>query len=480
MMGPEKLQGRTATPAEGKKGDSPAGRDLAVGLAKLTVPRLKLADKDPVKIVHTSSDSPPFTKSSKSATSHPRQPVHRPGAVAAEPPARNPAGISQQPGGGRVLPETKTPAQKGASAIRDADGLGSPDYVPGKGDGASPSLLHANHGRLACQTAIGRRREGHGEAQGVRRFGDWYTGTEAELERDLAELAAHKEASRAAAHTSEGPLACAPFSSHAPGQGMGKEVGAMLRDLAEKADRELQELQANLEEGSSKVPAHQQPLQQRLIESWQGKSYYDRLRELAAEAGGPGKATAAATEAAATHTAGSSTQPSASNLAHRSLTSTLQHSSKDKENKPAAVTNSARVLPSEDLKPPAKAARKVGFATDKQDATSRRSMREATPAAKKGRKGAASDEGQLQGSPEILGAAESARKAHQVRSIPDFRADTSRGKGSESQANSWQVELEAEVSSMQATIQHLREHLESAKEGQAEERARLVDSRTII
>ena len=52
---------------------------------------------------------------------------------------------------------------------------------------------------------------------------------------------------------------------------MGKEVGAMLRDLAEKADRELQELQANLEEGPGKGSTRQQPLQQRLIESWQGK-----------------------------------------------------------------------------------------------------------------------------------------------------------------------------------------------------------------
>ncbi len=45
----------------------------------------------------------------------------------------------------------------------------------------------------------------------------------------------------------------------------------MLRDLAEKADRELQELQANLDEGREKDPARQQPLQQRLIDSWQGK-----------------------------------------------------------------------------------------------------------------------------------------------------------------------------------------------------------------
>ena len=59
---------------------------------------------------------------------------------------------------------------------------------------------------------------------------------------------------------------------------MGKEVGAMLRDLAEKADRELQELQANLEEGSDKGSARQQPLQQRLIESWQGKVRHCTMR----------------------------------------------------------------------------------------------------------------------------------------------------------------------------------------------------------
>ena len=61
-------------------------------------------------------------------------------------------------------------------------------------------------------------------------------------------------------------------------QGMGKEVGAMLRDLAEKADRELQELQANLEEGSGKGSTRQQPLQQRLIESWQGKVRHYKFR----------------------------------------------------------------------------------------------------------------------------------------------------------------------------------------------------------
>ena len=64
----------------------------------------------------------------------------------------------------------------------------------------------------------GRRREGNGEGQAVQRFGDWYTGTEAELERDLAELAAQKEASRTAAQPGGGPLPCAPFSKHAPGQ----------------------------------------------------------------------------------------------------------------------------------------------------------------------------------------------------------------------------------------------------------------------
>ena len=43
----------------------------------------------------------------------------------------------------------------------------------------------------------------------------------------------------------------------------------MLRELAEKADKELQELQANLEQGSDRESGP--PLQQRLIDSWQGK-----------------------------------------------------------------------------------------------------------------------------------------------------------------------------------------------------------------
>ncbi len=45
----------------------------------------------------------------------------------------------------------------------------------------------------------------------------------------------------------------------------------MLRELAEKADKELQELQANLDTGSDRESGRQQPLQQRLIDSWQGK-----------------------------------------------------------------------------------------------------------------------------------------------------------------------------------------------------------------
>ena len=58
-------------------------------------------------------------------------------------------------GVGRSVGEARTPAPKGPSAGRDRDRLGSPDYVPSKGDGASPSILQAHDGPLACQTAIG-------------------------------------------------------------------------------------------------------------------------------------------------------------------------------------------------------------------------------------------------------------------------------------------------------------------------------------
>ena len=74
-----------------------------------------------------------------------------------------------------------------------------------------------------CEHA-GRRREVNGQGQGIQRFGEWYTGTEADLERDLAELAAHKEAARSASGAGTAPLPCAPFSDHRPGQ-----VGLMLR-----------------------------------------------------------------------------------------------------------------------------------------------------------------------------------------------------------------------------------------------------------
>ncbi len=68
------------------------------------------------------------------------------------------------------------------------------------------------------QHDAGRRREGNGSGQGIQRFGDWYTGTEADLERDLAELAAHREASRAGSGRAGRQLPCAPFSDHEPGQ----------------------------------------------------------------------------------------------------------------------------------------------------------------------------------------------------------------------------------------------------------------------
>ena len=55
----------------------------------------------------------------------------------------------------------------------------------------------------------------------------------------------------------------------------------------------------------------------------------------------------------------------------RPTTATKQHPAKDKENKPVAPANSAAMPLVDNPKPPARAARKVGFATDKQDLPSK-------------------------------------------------------------------------------------------------------------
>ncbi|KAK9866591.1 hypothetical protein WJX84_007626 [Apatococcus fuscideae] len=497
----------------------------------MTVPRLKLGDKGPCKDGSSQSDSPTSAKSSSASSSQPKLPASRtrtPGRLASSTDTSRPGSshasiVSKSAAAGQRMASNaissatkqdsqgsegsarptaarpvgrvssqeacKTPATKAhgsGSASRNADSVASPDYVPGRGDGASPALLQAADGPLACQTAIGRRRDGHGNGQGVHRFGDWYTGTEADLERDLAELAAQKEASRAASRRGSTSHACAPFSDQLPGQGMGKEVGAMLRDLAEKADRELQELQANLDEGREKDPARQQPLQQRLIDSWQGKSYYDRLKELAAEAGGPSLQTGhRAAAAGITGPMGGSNQGPWTS-AHRPAAAPRQTTAKDKENKPcptAPANTSAAVAPSsvsDGPKPSAVARRKVGFATDKPDAIGKVSVREATPAAKKSKTVASkADVEEGPGPPEIHGAAKAAQRVEQPTLRVTSKSQAAQAHVSDDGSDAWQAELEAEVSSMQATIRGLREKLISAERGQAAEKARADQSEVL-
>lgn len=119
---------------------------------------------------------------------------------------------------------------------------------------AAPSKESKEKQRLAAMSALQKRERRNNS----HKFGDWFDGDDKDLEETLGEF-----------NDEEGS------TEHKPGDSVVKKVQAMAAELCADLDTLIAPESAFRPVGPS--------LRQKLIESWEGKTYYDRLREIAGD-----------------------------------------------------------------------------------------------------------------------------------------------------------------------------------------------------
>ncbi|DBA89082.1 hypothetical protein WJX77_006086 [Trebouxia sp. C0004] len=163
---------------------------------------------------------------------------------------------------------------------------------------------HVTDVPLACQTAINNRRRPVGQAV---RYGEWYTGNDTDLDEHLLEYNAEQasaafaglERRKSALPSYTADLDDSDFtdedrelagkrtsrlrrSTIAPGQDTAAQVAAMTAKLSRLAEDMLpQEEEEVCDKRARRLKQKGQDskdLRQRLLDSWDGKSYYERLQ----------------------------------------------------------------------------------------------------------------------------------------------------------------------------------------------------------
>ncbi|GAB4817641.1 hypothetical protein N2152v2_004687 [Parachlorella kessleri] len=238
-------------------------------------------------------------------------------AVVVQPRALQPAALpvaTQQQQGGAAGEISPTAAAAAAAAGSLQQRSPTPEYHPeGLTDNSSEGSSRTVP--LAARTAISKRHRRKSQHHGPERFGEWFSGDDDQLERELREYnlmqqrQQDEQAARAAAM--EPRLTRAQRRKSLPAPALARSLAADGAGSAAELDREPsgKEKAANTsEEVAAKVAAitselgdrldglindspkdkgrkrrndDDRSLQDKLVEAWDGKSYYERLKSMA-------------------------------------------------------------------------------------------------------------------------------------------------------------------------------------------------------